>query len=83
MGVSPCQTPFEERRRNFICGRLSFVETCGQQPYTELRYVFMFIGYFSRLAGGWEFFALAVMVNGFDKNGKISIFMWRIRDKNM
>ena len=34
------------------------VETCGQQPYTELRYVFMFIGYFSRLAPGWEFFAL-------------------------
>ena len=51
-----------------------------QQPctVTGIPCLLLFIGYFSRLAGGWEFFALAVMVNGFDKNGKISIFMWRI-----
>ena len=56
-----------------------------QQPCTVTAYPMFIIIYwvFSRLAGGWEFFALAVVVNGFDKNGKISIFMWRIRDKNM
>ena len=66
-----------------ICMRLSTMSgPLVQQPYTVTAYPNVYFYLLGALAD-WPLAGDCALDRSFDKNGKISIFMWRIRDNNM
>ena len=66
-----------------ICMRLFTMSgPLVQQPYTVTAYPNVYFYLLGTLAD-WPLAGDCALGRSFDKNGKISIFMWRIRDNNM